>query len=638
MPSIKQLPPATRVASDDLLPISQGAGTRSTSVDTLLSNTQPAIKADPNTLLGRTSPSPGGPEPVRLGVGLRINAGLLAATGDDHATFPQVANLSLSDDVLLNSPVGPRLLPITMLRRLFTAGENVTIGADGTLNVSVVAGPIGPVGPTGPASTVPGPIGPIGKTGPAGPASTVPGPVGPAGAAGPAGPPGPSGGDVGITVDSLSPALSLQPDDELPLDQRDGTTRASLSQVNQFVRTQSQRIVEVPATTFINRINHIGALIVCTGSGITTLTTAFANLGAGFWCEVVNAGTGTVFFGSGFTPSGSTSLRPKGISLLRAIQTGPNGGIVLAGTPAAMAADPVMPQPGPRATCVLDGLASLPHAGYSVRRLLKDYNGPALRVVPSLNPGAPVDIGFTQAGDLDLVALADAVGTGSGAVDIWYDQVGTRNLIQANDAGSLPRIMTNGGPEVHPGTPGRAGLRFFHSGTRNRLYAPNFNVNGNQLATVLVCAANADPQYARVASYMGAGAGRLGDDDYADTRSAVLFGFAGYLRDARAVRGNAFAQTDAYPNILGVPVVASTVHDGATQRLFLDGTQRASTSSTTASFGGASSQFFVGAHNADNGNDKAFKGYIGEVLAWKGLSDADRATVQASTRAYFIGA
>ena len=187
-----------------------------------------------------------------------------------------------------------------MLRRLFTAGENVTIGADGTLNVSVVAGPIGPVGPTGPASTVPGPIGPIGKTGPAGPASTVPGPVGPAGAAGPAGPPGPSGGDVGITVDSLSPALSLQPDDELPLDQRDGTTRASLSQVNQFVRTQSQRIVEVPATTFINRINHIGALIVCTGSGITTLTTAFANLGAGFWCEVVNAGTGTVFFGSGF--------------------------------------------------------------------------------------------------------------------------------------------------------------------------------------------------------------------------------------------------------------------------------------------------------------------------------------------------
>ena len=62
------------------------------------------------------------------------------------------------------------------------------------------------------------------------------------------------------------------------------------------------------------------------------------------------------------------------------------------------------------------------------------------------------------------------------------------------------------------------------------------------------------------------------------------------------------------------------------------------TPSSTTSFGGSNSQFFVGAHNSDDTDDKAFKGHIGELLAWKGLSDADRATVQASTRAYFIGA
>lgn len=639
MPSIKQLPPANRVGPEDLLPLSQGAVTRSVSVDVLLSDVQTVIKAEPQTLLGRTSPNFGGPETVRLGTGLHIDAGRLVATGTDHAAFPRAASLSLADDVILNSPAGPRLLPITMLRRLFTPGENVTIGADGTLNVTIATGPAGPMGPAGPASTVPGPAGPPGlpgPRGPVGPASTVPGPVGPVGPAGPAGASGSGGGDAGVTVDSLSPAVSLQPSDGLPLDQRNGTARASLDQFSRFVQAQPQRMVEIPVTTFINRANYMGALLVCTGSGVTTLTTTFANLGAGFWCEVVNAGTGTVFFGSGFMPSGSTSLKPKGISLLRAIQTGSNGGFVLAGTPAAMAADDVQPAPGPRKPCVLDGLASRPHAGYSVRRLLKDYDGPALRVVPSLNPGAPVDIGFTAAGHLDLVALADAVGTGSGAVDIWYDQVGIRNLVQASDAGTLPCIMTNGGPEVHPGTPGRPGVRFFRNGTRNRLHAPDFNVEGNLLATILVCAANANPQYARVASYIGAGAGRYGDDDYADSRSAVLFGFAGYLRDARAVRDHAFAQTDAYPNSLGVPVVASTVHDGSTQRLYLDGEQRAATSSS-AMFGGAGSGFFVGAHNIDDGEDKAFKGHVGEILVWKGLSDADRSTVQASTRAYFIG-
>ena len=81
MPSIKQLPLAARVVPEDLIPISQSEGTRNASLDQLLSNTQPAIKAEPNTLLGRTSPTPGGPEPVRLGVGLNLKAGLLSATG-----------------------------------------------------------------------------------------------------------------------------------------------------------------------------------------------------------------------------------------------------------------------------------------------------------------------------------------------------------------------------------------------------------------------------------------------------------------------------------------------------------------------------------------------------------------------------
>ncbi len=93
MPTINQLPTATQLNPSDILPISQAGVTRGASIGNILAATQPIITTAPNTLLGRVSLGPGGPEPVAIGPGLALASGNLAATGGDHATFPLAAIL-----------------------------------------------------------------------------------------------------------------------------------------------------------------------------------------------------------------------------------------------------------------------------------------------------------------------------------------------------------------------------------------------------------------------------------------------------------------------------------------------------------------------------------------------------------------
>ena len=162
MPTIKQLPLASTVGATDELPLSQGGITKSVTVGTLLSGTQPAIIAAQGTLLGRASVGAGGPEVVTLGTGLSLASGVLSATGSGTGTGAGPAG-----------PVGP-------------AGPSGGAGPSGP------AGPAGPIGSTGPA----GANGGLGPQGPQGlPGGT--GSAGPAGPQGPAGPVGPAGGGSG---------------------------------------------------------------------------------------------------------------------------------------------------------------------------------------------------------------------------------------------------------------------------------------------------------------------------------------------------------------------------------------------------------------------------------------------------------
>lgn len=80
---------------------------------------------------------------------------------------------------------------------------------------------------------------------------------------------------------------------------------------------------------------------------------------------------------------------------------------------------------------------------YSLRKLRCEYVGFAIRVRRS-SDGSTSDIGFTTNGDLDTVSLKVFVGSGSGFVNIWYDQSGNgRNATQATQA-LQPRIVNAG--------------------------------------------------------------------------------------------------------------------------------------------------------------------------------------------------
>jgi hypothetical protein len=99
------------------------------------------------------------------------------------------------------------------------------------------------------------------------------------------------------------------------------------------------------------------------------------------------------------------------------------------------------PVPPPVANLLLDDYPNAA-AAYSLRKLRTAYTGAAIRVRRS-NDNAEQDIGFDVNGNLDETALTAFVGANSGFVTTWYDQSGTKNLIQAT-AASQPRIINSG--------------------------------------------------------------------------------------------------------------------------------------------------------------------------------------------------
>ncbi|MEM4554835.1 MAG: arabinofuranosidase catalytic domain-containing protein [Candidatus Anstonellaceae archaeon] len=90
----------------------------------------------------------------------------------------------------------------------------------------------------------------------------------------------------------------------------------------------------------------------------------------------------------------------------------------------------------------LDALGINPAVAYSVRRLRQAYTGPALRVRRS-SDNAEQDIGFAPNGWLDTAQLLSFVGSGSGFVTTWYDQIGTNNAVMITPS-RQPRIVNAG--------------------------------------------------------------------------------------------------------------------------------------------------------------------------------------------------
>lgn len=322
MTTIAQLTPASTVGAGDLLPLSQGGLLYSVSVSQLTAGLQPVISVPMGELLGRVSVGAGAPEAVTVGTGLALSAGALAATGMDHAGFPILASMDLSDEIVVNANGAPGLLPVTALRAVFSAGSGIAID-DGIISVTVssLTGPAGPQGAAGAA----GPAGPAGVAGPAGPGLNGPGV-------------GNSANTVGIsdyvalwqngalvwmpygqflggqTIDELPSAGPVADSDELLVAQNGNALSAqSFGAIWSYLQTKLPNVqpgvVELTANTVLDSTQHNNRFLVA--SAPITLTANFSNMGPGFNCTLVNLAAGSVAMGTGISSgTGNTSLPP----------------------------------------------------------------------------------------------------------------------------------------------------------------------------------------------------------------------------------------------------------------------------------------------------------------------------------------
>lgn len=116
----------------------------------------------------------------------------------------------------------------------------------------------------------------------------------------------------------------------------------------------------------------------------------------------------------------------------------------------------------------LDAVAAIPAAPYSLRKLRAAYIGAAIRVRVS-PANTETDIGFAASGDLDISALNAFIGTGSGFVTTWDDQIGNGRDAALSVAGDQPHIVDNRGLEMQDGRPC---FRFFGTGSIRVSTAP----------------------------------------------------------------------------------------------------------------------------------------------------------------------
>jgi hypothetical protein len=298
MPTISQLPALSSIDPADRLPISHYGVTESVSVGTLLSGVQPAVLAPTGALLGRVSLGSGGPEPIDVGLGLGLEASVLVANGADHGEFPSQALLEPSDQAVLNSGGSPKLLELSLLRGLFFAGSNIAIDSAGTISVAVSAVPSDGSGTSYSVASLPvvATISPPDLVGISqnGTASAITY----------------QGFLNGLTIDEAQPAVAASESDTLWVAQASDTMVCqTFSAIWAWIAANQPSykipVLEIATDTTLDGTLHNGRILVC--SRAVTLTPVFTNMGAGFFCSVINLSGASVTLGAGIVSSSGTS-------------------------------------------------------------------------------------------------------------------------------------------------------------------------------------------------------------------------------------------------------------------------------------------------------------------------------------------
>jgi hypothetical protein len=300
MPTISQLPPADSVSPADEVPISQAGALRAASVGSLLASVQPLITVDSASLLGRTSIGSGSPEQVEVGLGVNLSSGTLVADGLDHASFTLASTLSIGSDLVVSNQGLPMLMPASLLRGLFSAGQNVAIDPNGTISAAAANVDTNESGSS---------IGALQIVTELSSQDLVA--------------ISQSGSDRAITYGNFLDAITI--DQAQPAGPAGDSDTSWVAQGSNVMASQTfgaiwvwiankmptykAPVVEITVNTNLDTTVHNGRLLIC--SQPVTLTPLVSNMGSGFQCTVINASTGNLTLSSGFvSSSGSLALAP----------------------------------------------------------------------------------------------------------------------------------------------------------------------------------------------------------------------------------------------------------------------------------------------------------------------------------------
>jgi hypothetical protein len=321
MPTISQLPALSAVDSADEIPLSHEGATQSISVGTLLSGVQPAILAPTGTLLGRESLGAGGPEPINVGLGLVLQSNVLSATGADHSGFPSQPFLEPTNQAVLSSNGSPALLDLSLLRGLFTAGDNIAINSTGTISAAIDATSLGGIGAGYAIASLPvvttistSDLVAISQAGTADSITY-------------------QNFLNGLTIKEAQSAIAASDSDTTWVAQGSDTMVCqTFSAIWAWIVSNQPNyrypVVEITTNTTLDGTVHNGRILVC--SQPVTLTPLFANMGSGFTCSVINLSATSVAFGPGIVSSLGASVLPAGLSCTMQGVTYSGGSVIYA--------------------------------------------------------------------------------------------------------------------------------------------------------------------------------------------------------------------------------------------------------------------------------------------------------------------
>ena len=267
-------------------------------------------------------------------------------------------------------------------------------------------------------------------------------------------------------------------------------------------------------------------------------------------------------------------------------------------------------------------LDSFPNAAaaYSLRKLRTAYTGSAIRVRRS-NDNTEQNIGFTSTGYLDTASLKTFLGANDGFVTTWYDQSGNaRNATQAT-AANQPVIFASGNIGTIDGITSSYKALVFEA-TNTRLIN-NFSTISQPISVFSV---------SRKDNVTTAAAGVI-YDSYNNTTSALYYtGTTETTNNRWSISNGASLQGTTAGN--SNPNLFSTLHNGASSSIHINGVSYASGNAGTNGLNGLSIGNLRG-NPSPIVSGYVFNGRIAEMIIYGSNQSSNRTGIETNINSYY---